>query len=97
VWPGFGQNMRVLQWVVERCRGRSHAVESAVGLVPDYADLDWRGARFDADHFANVMRVTRDEWQRELASHDELFAKLGAKRPPALQAERDRLGQRLAS
>ena len=46
-WPGFGQNMRVLQWVVERCRGRAHATESAVGLVPDYADLNWTGAAFD--------------------------------------------------
>ena len=50
-WPGFGQNMRVLQWVVERCRGRAHATESAIGLVPDYGDLNWKGAAFDADRF----------------------------------------------
>ena len=96
MWPGFGQNMRVLQWVVERCRGRAHAVDSAVGLVPDFADLNWTGTEFGAQRFATVMRVQADEWRRELASHDELFAKLGTKRPPALQAERDQLAQRLA-
>ena len=94
-WPGFGQNMRVLQWVVERCRGRAHADEAVVGLVPAYGDLNWTGATFDAARFADVMHVDRAQWERELAAHDTLFAKLGAKRPAALQAERERLEQRL--
>ncbi len=94
-WPGFGQNMRVLQWVVDRCHGRAHARENAVGLVPTYNDLHWTGAEFNADLFEGVMRLDRAQWERELASHDELFAKLGAKRPAALQSERDRLAQRL--
>jgi phosphoenolpyruvate carboxykinase (GTP) len=94
-WPGFGENMRVLQWIVERCRGRARAIENAVGLVPDYNDVNWSGTEYGADRFASVMRVRDDEWQRELVSHDELFAKLGTKRPPALQAERERLGARL--
>ena len=96
-WPGFGQNMRVLQWIVERCRGRARAVESPVGLVPDYTDLNWTGLAFDADRFAAVMQARRDEWARELASHDELFGKLGAKHPPALKAERAQLAQRLGA
>ena len=96
-WPGFGQNMRVLQWIVERCRGRARAVESPVGLVPDYTDLNWTGLAFDADRFAAVMHARRDEWTRELASHDELFGKLGAKHPPALKAERAQLAQRLGA
>jgi phosphoenolpyruvate carboxykinase (GTP) len=95
VWPGFGQNMRVLQWVVERCAGRAHAVEAATGLAPEFADLNWTGANFSAEKFAAVMDVDQTQWQRELASHDALFAKLGTKRPAALQAERDRLGSRL--
>jgi phosphoenolpyruvate carboxykinase (GTP) len=95
VWPGFGQNMRVLQWVVERCAGRAHAHETATGLAPGYDDLNWSGAAFTAEQFADVMRLDRSQWQRELASHDELFAKLGTKRPAALQAERERLGARL--
>jgi phosphoenolpyruvate carboxykinase (GTP) len=95
-WPGFGQNMRVLQWVVDRCRGRANALENAVGLAPAFSDLNWTGAQFNADRFEGVMRLDRAQWERELASHDELFAKLGAKRPAALQSERDRLAQRLA-
>jgi len=96
VWPGFGQNMRILQWVVERCAGRAFAHETATGLAPSYADLNWTGTDFDAGRFAGVMDVDREHWQRELASHDELFAKLGRKRPAALQAERERLGERLS-
>ncbi len=94
-WPGFGQNMRVLQWIVERCHGRGHAVETALGLEPAYGDLNWTGLEFSPERFAQVMRVDRALWTRELAEHDQLFAKLGAKRPPELAAERDRLGGRL--
>jgi len=89
--------MRVLQWVVERCAGRAHAHETSTGLAPAYDDLNWTGAAFTAEQFADVMRLDRSQWQRELASHDELFAKLGAKRPAALQAERERLGARLCA
>jgi phosphoenolpyruvate carboxykinase (GTP) len=96
VWPGFGQNMRVLRWVVDRCAGRANAHDTATGLAPSYGDLDWTGTDFDADRFADVMDVDRAQWQRELASHDELFAKLGSKRPATLQQERDRLGERFS-
>jgi phosphoenolpyruvate carboxykinase (GTP) len=95
-WPGFGQNMRVLQWAVERCHGRGHAVETALGFEPAYADLNWTGLDFPPEKFERVMRVDTSAWKRELAEHDQLFAKLGAKRPPALEIERDRLGSRLS-
>jgi len=95
-WPGFGENMRVLQWIVERCAGRAHARDSAVGLVPDYADLNWSSATFDGARFDEVMRVDRTQWERELAEHDALFAKLGSNCPPALGRERERLAHRLS-
>jgi phosphoenolpyruvate carboxykinase (GTP) len=90
-WPGFGQNMRVLRWIVERSRGRGHARESEVGLVPEYGDLDWTGFPFDARHFGEVTRLDRDRWIEELRAHDALFAKIGDKCPPALVRERERL------
>jgi phosphoenolpyruvate carboxykinase (GTP) len=96
IWPGFGENMRVLQWIVERCHERAPAEESAVGRIPAYAHLNWKGSTFGADRFADAMRIDRRQWSRELEAHDALFAKLGAKRPAALQAERSRLAQRLA-
>jgi len=95
VWPGFGQNMRVLQWIVERCRGAARACDSAVGLVPSYGDVNWAASAFGAERFDDVMRLDAAQWDKELAAHDALFAKLGDKRPPALQAERDRLARRL--
>jgi len=96
-WPGFGENMRVLRWIVERCRGKAQAREDALGLVPAYDDLDWSASRFDAQAFAGVMTHDRAQWERELAAHDELFAKLGSKRPAELVAERARLAARLAA
>ena len=94
-WPGFGQNMRVLQWIVERCRGRGHVVETPLGLEPAYADLNWTGLEFPPERFAEVMRVDKRLWARELAEHDALFAKLGPKEPVELARERKRLGERL--
>ena len=95
-WPGFGQNMRVLQWVVERSHGRGHAAETPLGLEPAYGDLNWTGLDYPPARFAQVMKVDYASWGVELAAHDQLFAKLGAKRPVALTAERQRLGTRLA-
>ncbi len=95
IWPGFGQNMRVLEWVVERSRGRARAQETPLGLAPAYTDLNWSGVQFTSERFETVMHVDAAQWQRELAAHDELFAKVGSKLPSALRAERDRMTARL--
>ncbi len=96
VWPGFGQNMRVLEWIVARCRNRAHGVETALGVQPEYGDLDWDGLEFSAERFRQVMGVERELWERELAAHDQLFAKLGTKQPGTLAALRRDLGVKLA-
>jgi len=95
-WPGFGQNMRVLAWIVDRCHGRANARDTALGFEPYYADLNWTGLDYAPDRYEQVMRIDAAMWSRELVAHDELFAKLGAKRPAALIAERERLGKQLA-
>jgi len=95
IWPGFGQNMRVLKWIVDRCRGRAHAVSTPLGLQPEYADIEWRGLDFTPERFAQVMRIDRGEWMRELGEHDRLFGGLGAKQPPALASQRRELEKRL--
>jgi phosphoenolpyruvate carboxykinase (GTP) len=94
-WPGFGQNMRVLKWIVERCLGRAHAVAAPLGLQPEYADLDWRGLDFTHERFDQVMQLDRARWERELQAHDQLFAKLGSKQPAALAQQRRDLQARL--
>ncbi len=84
-WPGFGENMRVLKWVVERARGHAVSVESPLGWVPRYEDLDWRGMEdFSPDRFNEVMQIDRDTWIGEVLSHEELFLKLYDKLPKEL-------------
>jgi phosphoenolpyruvate carboxykinase (GTP) len=95
-WPGFGQNMRVLEWIIERCHGRAHAIETPLGFQPEYRDLQWQGLDFSADRFDQVMSFDRDCWKRELSAHDQLFGKLGAKQPEVLREVRRSLGSRLS-
>ncbi len=82
LWPGFGENMRVLKWVVQRAKGRTSAVESPIGWMPRYKDMDWNGLEsFTQDHFNTIMSVDREAWKQELLSHEELFSKLYDKLP----------------
>ncbi|MFZ1793352.1 MAG: phosphoenolpyruvate carboxykinase (GTP), partial [Anaerolineae bacterium] len=76
VWPGFGENMRILKWIVERARGQATGSESVLGWVPRYHDLDWRGLDFTKEQFDSVMKADPAEWEAEVASHDELFVRL---------------------
>jgi phosphoenolpyruvate carboxykinase (GTP) len=89
LWPGYGENFRVLKWIVERARGRANASESALGWVPSYKDLDWRGLKFSEADFDAAMNADRDDWVKELASHDELFFKLYKRLPKEFPAIRD--------
>jgi phosphoenolpyruvate carboxykinase (GTP) len=81
LWPGYGENMRVLKWIVERARGTAQSIESPLGWVPRYEDLDWRGLDFDRGQFDQVMSVDREVWQQEMVSHDALFVRLYDKLP----------------
>lgn len=97
IWLGFGQNMRVLQWIVDRCEGRAQGEDTAIGVVPRYADLSWTGTDFSAEQYASVTSQDKAAWQRELASHDELFAKIADKLPASLIACRAALGKKIGA
>ena len=99
IWPGFGENMRVLQWIVERCQGRARGVETPLGIMPRFDDLNWHGleAKLTPAQYAELSRIDLSAWQDELKSHDELFEKLGAHAPSALDARRGRMHERLAA
>jgi phosphoenolpyruvate carboxykinase (GTP) len=92
LWAGYGENMRVLKWVVERARGKSIGIETSLGWVPRYEDLDWRGMEnFTEENFAKVMDIDRDLWVKEIAMHDEIFFKLYDRLPKELTFIRELL------
>ena len=98
LWPGFGENMRVLQWIVERAQGRARGTETPLGVMPRYEDLDWHGLeQVTPAQYAELTRIDLAAWQDELKSHDELFEKLGKRLPDALDARRGRMHERLAA
>ena len=77
LWPGYGENMRILKWVVERCNGNAAAVESPLGWMPRYEDLDWTGLdSVTREQFYELTSVDRDVWKEEIVSHEELFVKM---------------------
>ncbi|HMP74351.1 MAG TPA: phosphoenolpyruvate carboxykinase (GTP) [Kiritimatiellia bacterium] len=96
LWPGYGENMRVLQWIVERCRHGKHAIESSIGWVPEYEDIDWRGLdEMTRERFDEVMKIEPTEWHHELVLQDELFIKLYSHLPKELVFQRELLISRL--
>ncbi len=76
IWPGFSENMRVLEWIVNRVRGRGAAIESPIGWMPRFDDLRWDGLDLPRDTFLELQTVDREAWKAELLSHRELFEKL---------------------
>lgn len=95
IWPGFGENMRVLKWIVSRVRGGAFALESPVGWMPRYEDLDWTGLDFSSDKFSQLMSIDREGWKEEALSHESLFVKVYDKLPKEFVYERELLLSRL--
>ncbi len=86
VWPGFGENMRVLKWIVGRVNGTADAIDSPIGAMPSYRDLDWMGLDFSPDQFAEAMRIDADAWRTEVRSSTEFFEKFGSSAPKEIKA-----------
>ncbi|NNJ12712.1 phosphoenolpyruvate carboxykinase (GTP) [Chloroflexales bacterium ZM16-3] len=88
-WPGFGENMRVLKWIVQRSHGEAFSVESPIGWIPNYEHLDWRGSDFAKEQFNKIMSIDLKAWQQEVLLHEELFIKLYDRLPKELINVRD--------
>ena len=96
LWPGFGENMRVLKWIIDRCRGCATAIESPLGWVPDTETFDLQGLPdMSREQFEELQSIQPDEWRREILSHDELFLKLYARLPKELVFQRELLASRI--
>ena len=96
LWPGFGENMRVLKWIVDRCHGRAGADESVLGWVPRAQEFELSGlAGFDRESFSRLQKIDVEEWRREVISQDELFMKLYSHLPKELVFQKELLVARL--
>jgi len=97
VWPGFGDNMRVLKWMLERIEGEGKGVDNIFGLTPNYEDLDWNGLDFSREQYQQITAIDQGEWNAELELHEELFEKLRNRLPQELVDAKNRLKARLTA
>lgn len=91
LWPGFGENMRVLKWIIDRVHGRGSGVESPIGIMPTYNDIDWTGSDVTKEYFDGLMTIDKAAWKQELLAHEELFMRLSERLPRDLMLERQML------
>ncbi len=95
LWPGFGENIRLLKWIVDRVRGRAQGKETPIGWTPHYKDIEWSGLGFSEAAFDELQKVDRAAWRKEVMSHEELFIALHDHLPPEMVYERELLICRL--
>ena len=91
LWPGFGENMRVLKWIVDRARGRALGRETPIGWMPRYDDLDWTGLDYPRENFEVLQEFDRALWRTEVIGHEELFLDLRDRLPKEMLFERELL------
>ncbi|WP_066416058.1 phosphoenolpyruvate carboxykinase (GTP) [Bordetella ansorpii] len=97
VWPGYGENMRVLQWILGRLEGKAGGAEQLFGVSPTYGDIDWTGLDFSQEKFQQVISVDLPSWKEELSLHDELFQQLKQGLPADLPKTKAEIEGRLAA
>jgi phosphoenolpyruvate carboxykinase (GTP) len=95
LWPGFGENSRVLEWVFRRCAGRAEAAETPIGLVPAEGELNTEGLDVSADDLAELLRVDPEEWKVELPAIQQHLARFGEHLPQQLHDQFHDLKRRL--
>jgi phosphoenolpyruvate carboxykinase (GTP) len=95
IWPGFGENMRVLRWILDRCEGAGAGVESPIGILPDKGAIDTAGIDVDAATMDELLGVSRESWKEEVEGIGEFFGKLGNRLPAEMEEQRKALAKRL--
>ncbi|MFM8761236.1 MAG: phosphoenolpyruvate carboxykinase (GTP) [Polynucleobacter victoriensis] len=97
VWPGYGENMRVLAWMLERIEGKAKGQENIFGTTPTHSDINWTGLDFSAEQFNKVTSIDKAAWQEEMKLHDQLFEQLSYHLPKELVETKNALEARLAN
>ena len=96
IWPGYGENMRVLKWMIDRIENTVSGQDHLFGVSPTYPEINWQGLDFSADQFAQVTHIDKSAWEAELVLHKELFQQLSYHLPQELKQAQDNLEKRLA-
>ena len=96
VWPGYGENMRVLKWMIDRIEGKAEGEETMFGIAPAYGELNWTGLDFSPEQFKTVTSIDKAAWEEEFKSHEEHFEKLKHNLPKELVETKALLEKRLA-
>ena len=97
VWPGYGENMRVLKWMIDRIEGSGQGKDNIMGVSPSYEDLNWTGLDFSAEQYQTVTSMDKAAWLKELELHSELFKQLEHHLPQALSDTKAAIEKRLAA
>jgi phosphoenolpyruvate carboxykinase (GTP) len=96
VWPGYGENMRVLKWMIDRIEGKATGTDHLFGVSPTYEEMNWTGLDFSPEKFASVTSIDKAAWQKELELHTELFQQLAYHLPQELTETKAKIEKRLA-
>jgi phosphoenolpyruvate carboxykinase (GTP) len=97
VWPGYGENMRVLKWMIDRIEGKVRGEQHVFGISPAYEELNWEGLPFTREQFNQVIGIDHAAWEKELQLHQELFQQLESRLPQELKATKAQIEKRLAA
>ena len=97
VWPGYGENMRVLKWMIDRIEGRVKGEQHAFGISPSFQELNWEGLPFTPEQFQQVIGIDLPAWEKELELHHELFEQLAHRLPSELKDTKAKIEKRLAA
>ena len=95
LWPGFGENLRVLKWIIARCTGKGAAIESPIGGLPARGEIDTAGLTIDQTVMTRLLEVSRDDWRPEADDMGQFFAKFGSRLPDEIERQRRALLARL--
>jgi len=95
IWPGYGENMRVLKWIIDRCHGRANAIESLLGWMPRIEEFDLEGLNITPEQFATLQTITHDEIKQEFLGQEELLLKMGGEMPKEIIFQRELMISRL--
>jgi len=95
LWPGYGENLRILEWILARCHDEAGAIQTPIGYIPKTEDIDMTGIKISKSAMSRLFEIDKEAWKEELAGHQEFFLKFGERLPAEIWQEYEALKGRL--